>query len=247
IAPETGIYFIQTSASGDGSEGYQGYQLSVGEHETRPLTPNQTEGAHTTDSTVWAFEAQVGDVVSITLSTVDDSLNAYLSLYDELWNQLGYAEVGYGHRRDNTGMVPLFQTGTYYVKVGVYDDSSGNYDLTLTQESTTPLSITIDDESGMGIVTSTTIDNLLWQFTGKAGDRVTIDLESPNEFFDPYLTLIGPDSLILIEDDDSGDGPRSYDARIQDFELPADGVYYIVVGRPYSTELYTLTLRIISP
>lgn len=244
IAPETGIYFIQTAASSDGSGAYE---LSVGEHETRPLTPNQTESAHTTDSTVWAFEAQVGDVVSITLTMADDNISAFLNLYDRQWNQVGYAEAGYGNRRGNTGRVPLYQAGTYFVEVGTYDSSSGNYDLTFTQDSLPPLSLDIDDESGMGTATSTTLDNLLWQFTGRAGDRVTIDLESPNEFFDPYLTLIAPNGMTLIEDDDSGDGPLSYDARIQDFELPEDGVYFILVGRPDSTELYTLTLRIVSP
>ncbi|HUM69678.1 MAG TPA: PPC domain-containing protein, partial [Chloroflexota bacterium] len=244
VAPETGAYFIQTGSSGDGN---RVYELSVEERATRPLTPNQTETAHTQDGTVWAFEAQAGDVVSITLTTADDNLNAYLALHDGLWNQWGYAEVGYGNRRGNTDMVSLYQAGTYYVEVGTYDDSSGNYDLTLTQDSLPPATIIVDEASGVGTAVSTTLDNLLWQFTGRAGDRVTIDLESPNEFFDPYLTLIAPSGMILIEDDDSGDGPRSFDARIQDFELPEDGVYYILVGRPGSAELYTLTLRIASP
>lgn len=244
VAPETGPYFLQTSSSGGGDGAYG---LSVWKRAARPLIPHQTETAHTADGTVWAFEAQVGDVVSITLTMADENINAFLNLYDGQWNQLGYAEAGYGNRRGNTGMVPLYQAGTYFVEVGTYDSSSGNYDLTFTQDSLPPLPLDIDDESGMGTATSTTLDNLLWQFTGRAGDRVTIDLESPNEFFDPYLTLIAPGGMTLIEDDDSGDGPLSYDARIQDFELPEDGVYTILVGRPFSTELYTLTLRIVSP
>lgn len=242
IAPETGVYFIQATSQSEDGDG--AYELSVGERETRPLPPNQTETASTADGTIWAFEAQVGDVVSVTITTADENLNAYITLHNGLWNELGYAEVGYGNRRSNIGFIPLYKAGTYYVEVGTFDGSSGDYDLTLTQESVPPALLIVDEDTAVATVTSTTFNNLLWQFTGEAGDRVTIDLESPNEFFDPYLTLIAPDGVTLFEDDDSGDGPRSYDARIQDFELPEDGIYYILVGRPNSLELYTLTLRI---
>lgn len=86
-----------------------------------------------------------------------------------------------------------------------------------------------------------------YTFDGAAGDTVTIELNS-NEF-DPLVRLIGPDSVQLTEDDDSGGGIQ---ARISSYELPAAGTYTILVDSfrgvdPNRIVLgeYTLTLTLV--
>lgn len=68
------------------------------------------------------------------------------------------------------------------------------------------------------------VQTATFEFTGRAGDTVTIDLRSDE--IDPLVRLIAPDGTVLAEDDDSGGGVQ---ARISDFVLPADGTYTIEV------------------
>jgi hypothetical protein len=86
-------------------------------------------------------------------------------------------------------------------------------------------------------------DGDIWTFEGKAGQIVTIAMNSDR--FDPYLELYGPHETFLVEDDDSG---RRHNAKIKAFQLPASGTYTIIAysvedgahqGSPYSL---TLTL-----
>jgi len=81
----------------------------------------------------------------------------------------------------------------------------------------------------------------LWIFKGMAGQVVTITMTGDDYGVDPYLTLLGPDGTVLVEDDDGGDGKNSM---IRGFSLPETGVYAII-ARGYSLNsagVYRLTL-----
>lgn len=69
-----------------------------------------------------------------------------------------------------------------------------------------------------------------WLFEGDAGQRVVVSLEKyppdPYTFFDPYLTLIGPDGSPMAEDDNRGVGT---DALLIGYPLPTGGRYTIQV------------------
>jgi hypothetical protein len=69
-----------------------------------------------------------------------------------------------------------------------------------------------------------TIQTAAYNFSGRAGDSVTIDLTSAD--VDPLVRLIGPEGNVLAEDDDSGGGVQ---ARISNFVLPVDGVYTVEI------------------
>jgi hypothetical protein len=82
-----------------------------------------------------------------------------------------------------------------------------------------------------------------WRFLAAGGDRVIITMRS--ESLDSYLYLYSSGSLLLEEDDDSGDGEMGYDAEIT-FTSPSDGVYYILADQFFEEEdsgSYTLTLK----
>lgn len=75
-------------------------------------------------------------------------------------------------------------------------------------------------------------------FEGRRGDVVTISAES--EDTDVYIQLGDEDLDLLAENDDiSG---NNLNALIEDFELPANGTYYILV-RAYDRGDYSLTLE----
>lgn len=84
------------------------------------------------------------------------------------------------------------------------------------------LSITIGDN----VTGALTRENqrVLYTFTGRAGEVVTISLESDD--FDTVVTLLNAAGEELISDDDGGSGLNSL---ISGFTLPADGQYTIVV------------------
>lgn len=78
-----------------------------------------------------------------------------------------------------------------------------------------------------------------YQFNGRAGDRVTIDLISSQ--FDTYLYLISPSGAVIAEDDDSGGASN---ARIS-ITLPSSGLWRIEATSfaPGRTGPYVLVLN----
>jgi len=79
-----------------------------------------------------------------------------------------------------------------------------------------------------------------WTFSGSEGDVVRIAVTTTE--LDSLLELFGPNEDLLMTDDDGG---GNLNPLIADFELPASGLYTIVV-RAYSereTGAYTLELR----
>ncbi|MFA6004024.1 MAG: hypothetical protein WC881_08145, partial [Elusimicrobiota bacterium] len=63
----------------------------------------------------------------------------------------------------------------------------------------------------------------LYTFSGRRGQPVTVTLTAVG-FYDSYLMLYGPDGRILISDDE---GAGAGNAKINNFVLPADGLYAI--------------------
>ncbi len=70
----------------------------------------------------------------------------------------------------------------------------------------------------------------LYAFFGTTGDVVNITMqESPDSTLDPYLVLLGASGAVYAADDDGGATPAApFASRIQDFELPEDGVYMVL-------------------
>ena len=80
-----------------------------------------------------------------------------------------------------------------------------------------------------------------WTFEGQAGDGVRISMVGSGELTDTYLELFGPDDLLLVSDDESGEGGF---ALIAGYLLPRTGTYRIV-AQSYAGESgpYTLSLE----
>lgn len=70
---------------------------------------------------------------------------------------------------------------------------------------------------------------LRYEFSGTAGETISLRAETTEGTLDPSLILYGPDGAIVASNDDiSASDPNAY---IEAFELPEDGVYTAVVQR----------------
>ena len=79
----------------------------------------------------------------------------------------------------------------------------------------------------------------LWQFSGKTGDAVTIEMHS--SAFDTYLMLLDPNGVPLAENDDSAKGVT--DSSIT-FTLSASGTWAVVANSLAASQsgAYTISL-----
>lgn len=68
----------------------------------------------------------------------------------------------------------------------------------------------------------------LYAFTASEGDVVTISMVQEEDSLDPYIVLLGPDGEVLAADDDSGE--EAFSSLVEDFEIPADGSYYVLAS-----------------
>lgn len=95
-------------------------------------------------------------------------------------------------------------------------------------------------ETQQGYLTSAALAQA-WQFTGRAGDLVLIDMR-PGEGsdLDTMLTLLDPAGGTLASDDDSGEGTN---ARIGPLLLRASGEYTVLADRYKGGGSYLLSLR----
>lgn len=91
----------------------------------------------------------------------------------------------------------------------------------------------VDDNGSMAIgerkrgYVDTFLDDL-WTFQGRAGQRVTIELNARDDTLDPELFLYSPDERLIAANDDIQPG-RNLNSQIQ-ITLPVDGRYTIVLS-----------------
>ncbi len=219
--------------------------------DTKPLefdTLTSADYTLATTGTYWTFEAQVGDEVTITVSSDDFDPVITLGYYGDL---IDMQQTPDGGRATNTLVLSVTKAGTWMIGVGdsAWDDV-GAYTIVIQRESNpvevvvaptaTPFTIAgnIDSEdqrmimlynadpleigtAAVGAVISPKID--YWHIVGQAGDEITITVETEN--FDPYVVL-GYDENSLF-DSSGGEGNRS--KVTIPYTLEEDGVYLIAI------------------
>lgn len=142
------------------------------------------------------------------------------------------------------------QDGDYLVEASAYDpNATGSYRLSIARGSAVPAPPPpVGPELASGAPTNGTLERNdpmiegkitdAFRFTGRRGDLVTIDLESPA--FDTYLTVRSPDGQVFVSDDISG---ANLNSRVQ-ATLAMDGAYGVEVSsyRGDATGAYRVTL-----
>ena len=81
----------------------------------------------------WAFEGTADQIVTIAMQELNSGLDTYLELLGPYGKILAEDDDGGGDRNSEIGNFVLPKTDTYVIVARGYSDSSGAYELTLTE------------------------------------------------------------------------------------------------------------------
>jgi len=193
----------------------------------------------------WSLEGIAGERATIRLES--DDYDAYLYLFGPGMTETMTNDDG-GEGLDSELTVTFPETGTFTVGASALSaGSTGSYSLTVTEPMDLVRLPTADrrlrvgsTSPGMLTAADPRVDGQpvqAWSFEARAGDFVTIDMQSDD--FDSYLHVVGP-GLNELTDDDGGDGLNS---RLT-VSFPQDGTYRIIAASlGGNTGSFTLQVR----
>lgn len=214
-----------------------GNELSYGDTVEGELTDSMPEVDYT-------FSAAEGDRVVITLTSND--FDAYLILFDAAGEVIIFDDDGAGNFNSQISAFEIPADGEYTIRASSFGQSNafapevGAFELTLTLEDSAIVegddpegddpdedTTEIDLEYGEEIrdQLSQSVPEAEYDFIGAEGDLIIITLTSDD--LDTYLFLLDADGEEIRVDDDSAGNLNS---QIGPFEIPADGVYTVVVS-----------------
>src|SRR5690606_11179313 len=179
---------------------------------------------------LWQFEGQQGQFVALALDAVEPGADPTLSLLDEGGALLVYNDDSPAGL--NPRLVALLPAdGHYFVKVD-WVSGPGPFTLSLTQLQ--PEALAIGD-----VITSAGPEQQAWQFTGLAGDRLTIAMDASDPDGDPLLALYDESGGLIGYELGGGAGPN---ARLH-VALPQDGTYLVEADWESQAGAYSLAIE----
>jgi hypothetical protein len=194
----------------------------------------------------YSFRANGGDVVSVEMRRLSGDLDPYLVLLDAQNRPLAlnddslHLEAGL-NARIHRFLIP--ETAQYTIEALRFleeqGDTSGAFELVLALDGTGEAMSS--PESRVLLYGDIIEDEITddwpereYSFLGTAGDRIFIELGRQSGELDPMLVLQDMLGTALASSDNIPNPPDdsvALDARIDEFIIPADGVYTIVVTR----------------
>lgn len=199
---------------------------------------------------IYQFDAQAGDVYTITARTRSNGFDPRVALYfgDQLIaanEDNGTSDSSLVARDARIYNLILTRTGHYEAHVRGYGETSGDFILSLERVArnaplTTGMTQTIAGSVPPGNVTE-------FRFDALPGDYVTAVVRGNGEF-DPRLMLFTRDGILLYSNNDHGmiDGTLGlHDALIPNYRIEIGGQYVLqVAGTRGLAGEFTLTLNI---
>lgn len=210
----------------------------------------------------YSFTANAGTVIRIEMTRTSDDLDPYLLLLDQRGNLLAYDDDSGGNRNASIMAYTLPSDGSYSIiatRFGqAYGTTSGDFALSLASQG----SSTIAANSSQGDTLLRYGDERLgeiseaqpyvfYRFQAQRGDVINIALSRTSGDLDPLLDLYAPDGTYLLTGDDDPESPGTLNARIVNFIIPENGLYYIQATRYGRIEgstrgLFTIRLSVVS-
>lgn len=242
VLPSNGVYTIVVSAFSGSTEG--AYRLSLTEEE---IVIGGTLGfGDTVEGTLssssgdrWTFEGSAG--TRVTIAVESDVFDAQLELYGPSGDLLTSDDDSGGNLNPEINGFSLPESGVYTIVVLEYNRTeTGPYTLSLQSAEASQKGNLSYGDAVTEELSGTQGD--AWTFSGAAGDRITIEVES--SFIDSYVELYGPEGELLTSDDDSGGGLNSL---IEGYTLEADGTYTILITDLAGERSGNYTLRLTAP
>ncbi len=207
---------------------------------------------------VYIYAGTAGQTIDISLTASGGNLDPLLLVLSSKGEELARNDDISADLRDSgINGLKLPEDDVYYIVVtrylGRYGFSEGEYALTVSEN-------TDDQEFGFfserlainGSASGTLSDDRavhFYTFRARTGDVIDAEMSQLSGDLDPYLGLTDNLGNLLITDDDVGGG--SVNALIDDFVIPRDGYYTLVVTRfnastQTSSGDYELNLSLVS-
>ena len=189
----------------------------------------------------FTFEAQAGDIINVSMIRSSGSLDPYIQLLDSNRFLVAENDDANGNTRNaQIQALVIDNPGTYILVATRYGqasgDSAGSFVLTIEEASNSGLGNSRFAPAGIAFnqtITAELSENRyerFYVFEGQRDQIISISMDR-TQFagqLDSYLVLTNAGFQPLIEDDDSGSSNNAY---IEDYRLPADGLYYIIATR----------------
>lgn len=228
--PQTGWYLLEVGReSGNGN-----YTLYTSRLAQTTLQSGETvSGTFTPDTPVisYIFAATINDRAYGTLTVASDSgITPELTIVDLRQNILATRRAS-GEQARVRAVIP--RSGPYIVQVRSANGVPGDFSLSvrgvpLAIDKLNVQPITYNSTAKGTITEANPVD--YYRFSGKAGELVTILMTADSASqLDPYVILADSNLNELAFNNNSG---ATRNARIVQYALPADGVYYILSTRP---------------
>lgn len=261
LIPADGVYYVvagrygvgsgsfvltlsEAANSGMGNSPLAAIPLSYGGAIEGRLTENLT-------AQYYRFQAQQNDVITVTMERVSDNIDTLIVIADSALNELIEDDDGGEGQNSRLQDFRIPAGGTYYIIATRYErdfgSTTGRYTLRLDAAGSAFEDVPADvlrisyNTTLTGSIDDVTPD-VLYAFYGAAGDVVSLTLIRTDGNLDPLLELLDANQARLRLDDDSAEAQN---ARIDDYVLPASGVYYVRAARFDGSETsgsYALTL-----
>lgn len=198
----------------------RGGRIDFGQNIRSDLPRNQQH--------IWTFAGEAGQLVSIVVAPVDDTLDLILDLYSPDGTRLVALDEGFSGDPEVISGFQLPVTGDYAILVRSFANEGGAYTLSLDEGQD---SIANFYDAG-DIAYGETHSNLLranevhaWFFSGNAADEIIIEVIPLDGSLDLELWLLTTNIERLAARDKYGLG----EAESIDLSLPATGDYIILV------------------
>ncbi len=227
----------ETADSGMGSTRLAPLPIQYGESRAGALSHSQFER-------FYSFEAQKGDLITISMVRgASGELDSYLILADEAFTPLQEDDdsgVEFQDALITDYLVPA--DGRYHIIATRYDrargSTSGDFRLSLDILQDPLVEAPADAVSlslGASVTGKISGDNEddLYAFYGRNGEVISISMTRVDGNLDAYLELLNSAQEVVTRNDDSGGGQNSL---IDNFSIPATGMYYIRARRYAGTD-----------
>ena len=185
----------------------------------------------------YTFQAEQGDILTISMSRSSGTLDPYLQVVDSDRFEIA-SNDDYSRDTRNARIEGLIieRSGAYIIVATRYDDSAGSFVLSIEEAANSgmgssrlaPLPLAYG-ESRSGTLSHAQYERF-YSFTAETGDLITIGMaRGASGDLDSYLILADAAFTPIQEDDDSGE--EFQDALISDYRIPAAGLYHIIATR----------------
>ncbi len=232
LGTTTGAYELRIERVGVSSA--SGSALRYGDQVINRISDMQPQLYYT-------FSARRGDIINLHMRRVSGDLDSYLQVVDDRSFVLADNDDLIG------ALVPLDagieglvieKDGTYVVIASRYGQaagiSAGSFVLTLEEARDSGLGNT--PQTAFPLLLGDAVDGTItgdqakryYRFQASANDLITVRMTRSGGSLDSFVTITDANLVVLASDDDGGGGQN---ARIDQFQVPADGVYYIVASR----------------